>query len=1085
VLERGQRLDFALVIDVLVIVCHTSGHRIAEVAGEGPIRKRGGKREAAEEIRSFPLSRWRKLYDVEAMNIAPGFEGGPVVCAAREGGISLVQCGAFARGGAASRGLTGSGSAAAQTGRRVHRSGCLGRSFGLAIIAGLLCARPSSGAEPEPVRTNPIPVVAAPPATNGLAAFHLRPGFRLELVAAEPAVIAPVAMAFDENGRLFVVEMRDYAARRAAGPRLGRIRVLDGMNEEGVFQTNSIYADNLPWPSAVACYAGGVFVAATPDIHYFKDTKGDGVADSHRVVLTGFGGTNPPTVQALLNNFNWGIDNRIHGVTAGIGGVITAPDWSGGSVSLAGADFAFDPRTLAVLPETGPAQSGLSFGNAGRRIVCNFVRPLRVPMYELRYADRNAYYPKPPAMLDVAIPAIAVYPFVPEGGTKPRSAGRPETNTVAAAWLTTARGGVVYRGSAFPTNYLENVFVADPANHLVHRFVLRDNGLTMAAERAPDEPHSEFLVCEDPSFRPVQIVNGPDGTLYVADLQDRTDRGRIYRLVPANFKRPNPPQLGKIKTYDLVATLAQGDGWQRDTAARLIYERQDPVAVALLTNMLNNSRLPLARLHALHALEGSGALRENYVLKGLQDPDARVREHAILLSERLVNNGVIPDALWVRMKALATDPSLRVRSQLAFTLGQIRRADRAAVLAQILTRDLGNPWIQNAVMSSLPEGAGDLFVVLAGNPQFRGEAAGLDYLRQLALMIGVRGHLDEVAQTEDFIGRAPLDRVQAYALLYALGVGLHRTRSSLALTDPRGLLKRFYAEGLDTATDPALPEMPRTVAVQFLSATPLRFAEIGDWLLMMCNPPPAPALQSATIATLGHYDDPLMVTSLLELWPALPPLLRNQAVTALLSRDSHVPAVLAAVQGGRIPAADLASSQLDFLRTYRNPAVSNRAVLLFGPIPVERPAAVERFKPALTLTGVSDRGREIFRARCADCHSIGFPVQTLGPDLAHVKIGGREKLLAAILEPNLNQNPDYATCVVQSKDGENFIGIKTDDNLATLTLRQPAGTRLVWPRLNLQSAQTQMWSLMPSGLEQGLSPQNMADLLEYVMTTPK
>jgi putative membrane-bound dehydrogenase-like protein len=1018
------------------------------------------------------------------MNSARGSRGGLVLCGARDSIVPFQRCLSKAATRAPNTKFAVSRPLSADICFRLRNA--VKCPLTLALVAACLsfCLN-GAGAQPQSGRTNALPFVAAAPATNGLVSFQLKPGFRIELVAAEPNVVAPVAMAFDENGRLFVAEMRDYPARRAANPHLGRIRVLDGMNDEGVFQTNSIYADDLAFPSALACYAGGVFVAATPDVFYFKDSKGDGVADIRRLVLTGFGGTNTPMPQALINSFNWGLDNRIHGVTAGIGGVVTTPGWSAGSVSLAGSDFAFDPRTLAVIAETGPAQSGLSFDNAGRRFICDFVRPLRLPTFDQRYVDRDPYYPKPPAILEVAVPAVAVYPFATEAGPSPRPATRPQTNTFTSTWLTTARGCAVYRGGAFPTNYLENVFVADPGNHLIHRFVLRDNGLTVTAERAPDEAHSEFLVCSDPSFRPVQIVNGPDGALYLADMQDRPDRGRIYRLVPANFRRPKPPQLGRIKTYDLVATLAQGDGWQRDTAARLLYERQDPAAATLLTNMLNNSRLGLARLCALRALEGSGALKEALLLKALQDTDARVREHAVLLSERSITNSVVADPLWARLKTMAADSSQRVRCQLAFTLGQIRRPDRATVLAQILTRDLGNPWIQNAVMSSLPQGAGDLFVVLTGDPRFRADPAGSEFLRQLALMIGVQGRLEEVAQVEDFMVQVPMDRLQAYTLLYALGEGLHRTRSSLALTDPRGLLRRFYAEGLDNATDPALPEMPRTVAMRFLSVTPLTFREIGDWLLMFCNPPPAPALQSACIANLGRYEDPQMVTSLLQLWPALTPFLRNQAVTALLSRDTHVPAVVAGLQSGRISPSDVTSSQLDFLRTYRNPAVSNRAVLLFGPITAERSLAVEHFQPALTLAGAADRGREIFRARCAECHSIGLPGQTLGPDLALSRLFGRERILDAVLEPNRNVNTNYATCVVQSKEGENLVGIKIEDNLATLTLRQPSGARLVWPRLNLESAQIQPWSLMPPGLEQGLSVQAMADLLEYVMNAPK
>src|SRR5262245_23326464 len=149
--------------------------------------------------------------------------------------------------------------------------------------------------------------------------FHIEPGFRLELAAGEPMVTAPVAIAFDENGRLFVAEIPDYWDRGDAKPRLGRVRVLEGMNDAGAFQTSTVYAEDLHWPSALACYAGGVFVAAAPDIFYFKDSKGDGAVDLSKIVLTGFGGTNKLVTTALPNSFTWGLDNRVHGVTAGIG----------------------------------------------------------------------------------------------------------------------------------------------------------------------------------------------------------------------------------------------------------------------------------------------------------------------------------------------------------------------------------------------------------------------------------------------------------------------------------------------------------------------------------------------------------------------------------------------------------------------------------------------------------------------------------------------------------------------------------------------------------------------------------------------
>jgi len=949
----------------------------------------------------------------------------------------------------------------------------------------------TSAAEPAS-QSNAVTRGESPPLSSQLASLRVEPGFRIELAASEPMVTAPVAMAFDENGRLFVVERWDDPNRRDTGPHLGRVRMLEAMDTNGVFQSSTFYADDLEWPSAIACYAGGIFVATTPNILYFKDSKNDGVADVRQVVLTGFGDTNTPTAHTLVNSFAWGLDNRIHGLTAGIGGIVSASNWPSGPVSLSAADFAFDPWLLEVFAETGPSQSGLAFGETGRRFTCDYARPLRIPMYELRYGARNAYYVKPPELIDVASPATPIFRLISttteKSNAKSLPAGTPnsavawKTNLLASTWLTNAQGCLVYRGSAFPTNYVGNVFVADPSAHAIRRFVLRDNGLEPVDDRATQERQGEFLVSSDPGFRPVQIAAGPDGALYIVDMRNESDRGRIYRVVPAGLRSSQLPQVAKARTYDLVAALAGNDGWHCDTAARLLYERRDPASVGLLTNMLNNSRVPLARLRALHALDGLGSLREAQVLRGLQDFDARVREDAVWLSERLVTNGLISDVLWGQLRMLAGDPSLRVRYQLAFTVGEIARPDKAPVLAQIIRRDPGNRWIRNAVLSSLAEGAGDFFLLLASDPRFRTDVAGNELLRQVALMIGSKGRLDEVRQVISFATQPQLDRLQIFGLLAALGEGLRNTRSSLVMASPQAGLEPFFSVAMQAAIDSFSPPAIRIQAVRLTGVSSYTFADTSDWLLMLCNPGPWPDLRSAAVATVAHYDAPGALTGLLDRWQTFPPFLRNQAVASLLSRRSHVAAVLDAVESGRLPAGDLSSTQRDFLRTYSEPAVSARALRLFGPIAVLRPAVVDLYKPALRLTGIKERGRPTFVARCAGCHQLDGVGQALGPDLVGVKTKGKDKTLLAILEPNAEVPSQYATCVVQTAEGDNLVGVKSDENVSSVTLRQPRGESVVCPRLNLRNLQTQTWSLMPEGLEQGLTTQDMADLLEYLMT---
>ena len=306
--------------------------------------------------------------------------------------------------------------------------------------------------------------------------------------------------------------------------------------------------------------AAGVFVVAGPDLIYLKDTRTNGIADVRSVVFTGFGSTNTVDALSLPNNLNWGMDNRIHGASAGVPALVPGSSAPGAAVaSLTGADFSFDPRTLTICAEAGPAQSGLSFDNWGRKFTCDFMRPLRTPRYDPRYLARNPYFPPPPRMLEVASPATPVFRLAHARAPRPRRRAPqrdertgPDHGTsdecAAATWLTNAQGCVVYRGNAFPSNYLGNVFVADPSAHIIHRFVLREAGLDVTAVRALDETNTEFVASPDPSFRPVQIINGPDGALYVADRSGR--QGPWADL---------PPRAGRLQAAETPAAR-QGDG---------------------------------------------------------------------------------------------------------------------------------------------------------------------------------------------------------------------------------------------------------------------------------------------------------------------------------------------------------------------------------------------------------------------------------------------------------------------------------------------------------------------------------------------
>ena len=984
--------------------------------------------------------------------------------------------------------------------------------FFLGVVA-LLGGWGLGAAEPE-VTDQDLPRVPPTEPAQAGATFRVTPGFHVELVAAEPAVASPIALAFDENGRLFVVEMRDYPEDR--DQRLGRIRLLEDTRGTGHYDKSTVYAEHLPWPTAVACYHGGLFVGATPDILYLKDTQGNGVADVRRVIFTGFAkGRDPLNVQELFNGFTWGLDNRLHGVTSGEGGQITAlATPKAPPLVLRGEDFAFDPRTLTMVAETGGGQYGMSFDDDGRKFTCNNSDHIRLVMYEDRYAARNPAFAMPPALVSIAAdgPAAEVYRISPEERwrvlrTQWRVAGQVpgpvEGGGRASGYFTAATGITIYRGDAWPAEYRGNAFVADCSGNLVHRKLLRAHGVELIATRAPDEQNVEFLASTDNWFRPVQLANAPDGTLYVIDmyreiiehpwslpdslkkhldLNSGRERGRIYHIVPDGFHQPKPPRLGHASTPALVATLASANGWERDTAARLLYERQDPTSVPVLDRLLRSSTSPVGRLQALHTLDGLGALTQARLLVALRDRDPWVREHAIRLAEPLLHQAPVDEALWRRLTTLAADPEPRVRYQLAFSLGEASGTAKVAPLAQIVRRDAADLWVRAAVLSSLAEGAGRMFALLAADPGFGAGAGGADFLRQLVLLVATQNQAAEVREVVAYVGQITAPELE-FALVQALARGLQRARASLAAADPQGRLQAVLARAAAVVNHPGSAEPVRLAAIRLLGET--RFADNGPALLKLLVPTESQAVQLAALESLARMPGSAMADPVVEHWGELTPPARSAALSLLLARPDRIGALLDAVAKGVILRSELTTPQIAFLREHRDPAVRERARRLFSPAsPDQRQTVIDAFRPALDLAGNPASGRAVFLSRCTPCHRLDGQGHAVGPDLASVKSNGKEKIMISILDPNREVAPNYISYLVETKDGESLLGLIASENATSLTLRRANGEESVVLRSAIARVQSSRLSLMPEGLEAGLTPQQLADLLAYILAAP-
>ncbi|HET6407497.1 MAG TPA: PVC-type heme-binding CxxCH protein, partial [Chthoniobacteraceae bacterium] len=577
-------------------------------------------------------------------------------------------------------------------------------------------------AEPE-IQNAEVQRVPPAPADKSIASCNVRPGFRLELMASEPMVIDPVAMAFDEDGKLYVVEMADYSERREE--KLGRVKLLEDSDGDGKYDKSTVFAEGLPWPTGITVWDGGVFVLASPDLLYFKDMDGDRKADVHQLIFTGFGSlAQRLNVQALPNSLQWGPDQRIHGALGGNPSSIQNFARHGSAkIEFRGQDFSFDPRLMDLRPESGGGQFGLTFDDTGRKYVCSNSRHLIQVMYEDRVGRQVSDYPLPAPGVDIATdgPQAEVFRRSPDEWwrvirTKWRVTGvvkgMIEGGGRSSGYFTSASGVTIYRGDAWPAEYRGDAFINDCGSNLIHRKKLSGD-LLRVGKRASDEGKSEFLTSSDNWFRPVAFANSPDGNLWFADMYRETiehpwslpdslkskldlnsgnDRGRLYRIVSTEDAETRPlPKLASASLPELAALLEHPNGWHRDTAARLIHQRQDPAAAALVKSFAK-SGLPAARLLSLHVLRGLNALDSELLASALKDPDSDVRAAAVRLCGIMNVNEQ-------QCVALAQDPSSRVRAEFAWGLVGRSIINRDTIIADLLEKAV-DPWLRHAGLAA-------------------------------------------------------------------------------------------------------------------------------------------------------------------------------------------------------------------------------------------------------------------------------------------------------------------------------------------------------------------------------------------------
>jgi len=670
----------------------------------------------------------------------------------------------------------------------------LAASYVVAMAVSLASACGSYGAQIELATDAPKPI----PPEQSLKQFQVWPGFRVELVASEPYVADPVAIAFDARGRIFVCEIHGYnlegyldvlelnktgvldkavrripanpeACREAEKDQYGTVKLLEDTDGDGRVDHAAVWADRLPACYGVVPAREGVIVLCAPDIVYLADRDGDGRAEVQETLFTGFGVYD---MWSRISNPRWSVDNWIYAAGAiESGGTIRGPALAQ-DVQMGATCFRFKPDGRVLEPVSGSASGfGLALDDWGDRfLVTNQQHVLYVAPLAHRYLARNPYYAAPNLVLNICTyghPA-RVYPVSRPDPWRLARSKDPAwvkfygvAEATANGYFTAASGQAIYRAAEFPPEYWGNHFSVDNAQNMVHRCLLERDGAGYVAKRATEE-EVEFLTSTEQWFRPVNLEVGPDGALYVVDMyrdiiEDYSaiprylqqlyvesiiagsDRGRIWKVVAEGAPKPRRFDLNKASTTELVGELSNSNAWWRQTAQRLLIERGDKAAIGPLTLVARAGDTPQARLHALYTLDGLDALEPALVERALDDAHFGVRMHALRLVERWLESS---PALTGKIAQMIEDPDPRVRLQLAFTLGESKDDRAVQALSQLAARYGDDRWMQAAVLSSVADSADQVLSAILRRS--RDSDKGRLLAHPLASVVGARHDNEEI-----------------------------------------------------------------------------------------------------------------------------------------------------------------------------------------------------------------------------------------------------------------------------------------------------------------------------------------------------
>jgi putative heme-binding domain-containing protein len=933
-------------------------------------------------------------------------------------------------------------------------------------------------------------------------AMTVPPGFEVEVVAAEPDIVNPAAMTFDERGRCWLTESLEYP-RRDPGPGRDRVKVLEDTDGDGKADKFTTFAEGLNIPSGIAVGHGGVWVANSPDILFLQDRDGDGKADTREVVATGFGRAD---THELPNSLTWGPDGWLYGWN-GVFNPSRVASKNGETYAFTCAIFRIHPRTrvFEVWCEGTSNPWGIAIDPEGSFFASACV------IDHLWHLVETGYYTR-------------------QGGPYP-SFTWPIGSIVDHTHQKAAYCGIHYFDSpAYPSEYRGRLYMGNIHGNCINVDVLERNGATYRAKPARD-----FVSANDAWFMPVSQKTGPDGCLYILDWYDRyhcyqdanrdpagidRNKGRLYRIRYQNTPRRRGFDIARSSDDELIQLLGSPNVYDRDIAQRLVSERGSPsIRRKLEALVLDGSGQRRARLHGLWALMGSGPLEPGFHLELLAHTDPTFRAWGVRAAG---NAGTIETAIRERVVGLARDESPDVRLQVTIAARKLDQVKPIPLLLELLRSAKTDPLIPQIVWQSLHpllEAGGDEFAALLKPKAFNDSPALVRLMpRVLERLLGrrtktmgpiiaiMKSLIDPSAEQAVQPAREALamlaGQVQSGAVsgaqLKSLRAGLGSPIRNIfigpdhhplawdalllaaAWKDAEALLRARVV-----STDRARPDRLRLGLLNDLIAA----RDQGVWKALATifenREHESAAFRGQVIAALGKLDDPRVSEFVLGQYAMMEPDLKPAAIVLLTQRSEWVKALVAAVAGKQIPTSALNVTQLRKLQLSKDPEISGRVKQVWGTIRDGRNPQRERIADQIRILlhrtpGDPVAGQAVFRKLCAQCHKIYGEGQDVGPEITANGRNDFEQLLSNVFDPSLVIGPGYQATTVATVEGRVMTGLLVEDGQDRVVLKLQGGTLETIPRSQVDELKTSAVSLMPEELEKQLSTQEIADLCAFL-----